>query len=297
LIVLRTVLATIALVLCLGLAVGSPRLDTLKTTLRAVGSVSVSKYTESGVTRYDLWYDDLGYGQWYNVYPPVDGHEHAALLFDLSAIPDTAHMEACELGFFQHSDDTAGTPPYELRAYDYVGQEPESLFAAVENGALVAPEREAHYGWNRVPLDDTGVGWVQARLLGNSLQVAIKEDAWGELGYAYGSTDPETLRPYLLLSYLPTAVEERSTPDAARPTLEITPNPCHLSTVVHLTTGPLDHSTTLVIYDASGRIALSQPIRFSPFTLHTSLLSSGVYVARCTSGCSVALARLTVRHR
>lgn len=280
---LKVTLTIVALLPCFRLASGSPRPDTLETTLRAIGSVSVSKHTESGVTRYNLLYEDLGYGQWYNVYPPVDGHEHATLLFDLSAIPDTADIVACELGFFQYSDDTAGTPPYELRAFDYAGQEPESLFAAVENGVLAATQREAHHGWNRVPLNDTGVQWVQTRLPGNTLRAAIKEDAWGELAYAYGSTDPETLRPCLLLSYLPTAVEERPTPAAPYPTLDITPNPCCRSAVVHLTTGPLDHSTTLAIYDACGRVVLSQPVRTSSSVLSTSSFPPGVYVVELSA--------------
>ena len=280
---LRVTLTVAALLSCFRLASGSPRPDTLETTLRATGSVSVSKYTEPGVTRYDLLYDDLGYGQWYSVSPPVDGHEHAALLFDLSAIPDTADILACELGFFQYSNDTAGTPPYELSAFDHAGQEPESLFAAVESGVLMATQREAHHGWNRIALNDTGVQWVQTRLSDNILRAAVKEDAWGELAYAYGSTDPETLRPYLLLSYLPTAVEERSAPAAPRPALGITPNPCCRSAVVHLTTGPLDHSTTLAIYDACGCVVSSQPVRTSSFIISTSSFPPGVYLVELSA--------------
>ncbi|MCX6843327.1 MAG: T9SS type A sorting domain-containing protein [candidate division WOR-3 bacterium] len=279
---LKATLTIVALLSCPRPAAGSPRPDTLETTLRAIGSVSVSKYTESGVTRYDLLYDDLGYGQWYNVYPPVDGHEHAALLFDLSAIPDTADIVACELRFFQCSDDTAGTPPYEVRGFDYAGQEPESLFMAVESGALVVPEREAHHGWNRVLLNDTGVQWVQIRLSDNILHAAIKEDAWGELAYAYDSTDPETLRPYLLLSYLPTAVEERSTPAAPRPTLDITPNPCARTATIRFSS-LLPTPYSLSVYDACGRVVLSQPVRTSSFVLSTSSFPPGVYVVELSA--------------
>jgi len=296
--VLRTAAATIALLLCLGLAAGSPGFDTLETQLRAIGSVTVTKYYNQGVTSYHLWYDDLGYGQWYNIYPHIEGNEHAVLLFDLAALPDTADILTAELGFFQHSDDTAGTPPYELRGFDYTGQEPESLFTAVESGALVAPGREAHYGWNRVPLTEYGVEWVQSHLAGNSLRAAIEEDAWGELGYAYGSTDPETLRPYLLLSYLPTAVEESSTPDAPRAMLEVTPNPCRsVATVRFADSSFIVHRSSLSIYDASGRMVFSQPVRHSPFVIRTSSFPAGVYLARYTSGGRVSTARLTVGNK
>ena len=294
---LRVTLTVAALLSCFRLASGSPRPDTLETQLRAVGSGSVWKYTESGVTRYYAEPGELQYGQWYSVYPPVQGNEHGTAAFDLSPIPDTVLVIAAEFGFFQYSDDTAGTPPYDLRGFDYTGQEPESLFAAVESGVLMAAQREAHHGWNRIALNDTGVQWVQTRLSDNILSAAVKEDAWGELAYAYGSTDPETLRPYLLLSYLPTAVEERSTPAAPRPALGITPNPCDRSAVVHLTTGPLDHPTTLAIYDACGCVVSSQPVRTSSFILSTSSFPPGVYLARCVSRNRSSSARFTVQHR
>jgi hypothetical protein len=91
-----------------------------------------------------------------------------------------------------------------------------------------------------------------------------------------------------------TGVEERPTPGVARPTLEVTPNPCRSSTVLHLTTGPLDHSTTLTVYNASGQLVLSQPVYSSSFILQTSSLSAGVYVARCPYVDRVATARFTV---
>ena len=94
---LRTALAIVALLLSLGLAAGSPRPDTLETQLRAVGSGSVWKYTESGVTRYYTDTGDVRYGQWYSVYPPAQGNEHGMSAFDLSPIPDTALLLSANL--------------------------------------------------------------------------------------------------------------------------------------------------------------------------------------------------------
>jgi hypothetical protein len=66
-----------------------------------------------------------------------------------------------------------------------------------------------------------------------------------------------------------------------RPGLRISPNPCRSSAVLHLTTGALDHSTTsLHIFDAQGRLVLSQPVLASSLILHTSSFPAGVYVAR-----------------
>jgi hypothetical protein len=45
-----------------------------------------------------------------------------------------------------------------------------------------------------------------------------------------------------------------------------------------LTTGPLDHSTALLIYNATGCLILSQPIHTSSFVISTSSFPPGVYV-------------------
>jgi hypothetical protein len=51
------------------------------------------------------------------------------------------------------------------------------------------------------------------------------------------------------------------------------PNPFRSSTVLHLTTGPLDHSTTLLrIFDALGRLVRSFSSLLSP---HSSLTWDG----------------------
>jgi hypothetical protein len=138
---------------------------------------------------------------------------------------------------------------------------------------------------------------VQSHLAGNSLRAAIEENAWGELGYAYGSTDPETLRPYLLLSYLPTAVEEESESRLSSG-LVIAPNPCRSVTTVRLADSSfIVHRSSLSVYDASGRMVFSQPVRHSPFVIRTSSFPAGVYLARCTSGGRVSTARLTVGNK
>jgi hypothetical protein len=92
--------------------------------------------------------------------------------------------------------------------------------------------------------------------------------------------DPALRVKYRALS----GVDESFKLQAASRKLSVTPNPCRSSTVLHLTAGPLDHSTALVrIYDASGRLVLSQPVRSSHFTLHTSLLPAGVYLVELSS--------------
>jgi len=81
--------------------------------------------------------------------------------------------------------------------------------------------------------------------------------------------------------FTPGAVSEEGRLPQLRPALFVSPNPCRSSTVLHLSTGALEHSGTLLrIYDASGRLVLSQPVRTSSFVLSTLSLSSGFYFAR-----------------
>ena len=81
-----------------------------------------------------------------------------------------------------------------------------------------------------------------------------------------------------------------------RSSFSVSPNPCRGQVTVRLSS-PLvtSHSQLVNVYDASGRLALSQPVRASSFTLHTSSLRAGVYLMRMDSGAGAASAKLVVR--
>jgi hypothetical protein len=88
--------------------------------------------------------------------------------------------------------------------------------------------------------------------------------------------------------------------DAARAkglSFDCEPNPCRSSTVVHLTTGPLDRSTTLLgVYDAQGRLVHSTPgIRNSPFLLDLRSMPSGTYFVRLDVGDKHATRRVVLQ--
>ncbi len=93
------------------------------------------------------------------------------------------------------------------------------------------------------------------------------------------------------------AVAEPKASPTRAPALSLTcePNPCRGSAVLHLTTGPLDHSTTLRVYDAQGRLVLTQPVRTSSFPLSTSDLPSGAYFIRCDVAGQRATTRLILQ--
>jgi hypothetical protein len=92
----------------------------------------------------------------------------------------------------------------------------------------------------------------------------------------------------------PSGTSERSFPPAPRLALSAFPNPCRSSALLHLTTGPLDRSPTLRIFDATGRLAYSGPVHGTSFVLRTSCFAPGVYVLRLDSGSRFATARLVV---
>jgi hypothetical protein len=76
--------------------------------------------------------------------------------------------------------------------------------------------------------------------------------------------------------------------------LRVSPNPARRGTAISLQL-TADSPTTLTVFDASGRRILSQAVRSSPFTLHTSLLpAAGVYVVSVKTRAGTAIARLVL---
>jgi hypothetical protein len=84
--------------------------------------------------------------------------------------------------------------------------------------------------------------------------------------------------------------------------LACTPNPFRLSTVLHLTTGPLDHSTTcLRIYDVQGRLVRTLGTSQATQTMWdgrndaAQLLPSGTYLVRFDAAGEHATTRLVLQ--
>jgi hypothetical protein len=78
--------------------------------------------------------------------------------------------------------------------------------------------------------------------------------------------------------------------------IDCQPNPTTGATTVRLSPFALRHSPlTLRVYDTQGKLALSQPVRTSPFPLSTSDLPSGTYFLRLDAGGQHATARLVLQ--
>jgi hypothetical protein len=85
-----------------------------------------------------------------------------------------------------------------------------------------------------------------------------------------------------------------SSPFTPQPSsFSVYPNPCRGS--VRISSSSLSvHRSPLSVYDASGRLVLSQPVPSSSFILHTSSLRAGVYLLRLDTDGRFATARLVV---
>ena len=94
------------------------------------------------------------------------------------------------------------------------------------------------------------------------------------------------------------AVAEPKASPAPKQGISLTcePNPCRSSTVLHLTTGPLDHSTTLRIFDSQGRLVHSSSgIRASSFPLDMRSMAAGAYFLCLDAGDRHATTRLVLQ--
>ena len=90
------------------------------------------------------------------------------------------------------------------------------------------------------------------------------------------------------------AISSRPSSLAPRPSsLVVFPNPCRGSVRISSSSLSVNRSP-LSVYDASGRLVLSQPVPSSSFILQTSSLRAGVYILRLYSDGRPATARLVV---
>jgi len=105
--------------------------------------------------------------------------------------------------------------------------------------------------------------------------------------------DPALRVKYRALS----GVDESFKLQAASRKLSVAPNPCHARAAVRLAGSSfIPQSSSLSVYDASGRLVLSQSVRSSSFILQMSPLPSGVYVVElCSSRCTPLRQKLVVR--
>jgi alpha/beta superfamily hydrolase len=92
------------------------------------------------------------------------------------------------------------------------------------------------------------------------------------------------------------AISSRPSSLVPRPSpLVVSPNPCRGSVRISGSSF-IAHRSSLSVYDASGRLVLSQPVSSSSFILHTSSLRAGVYMLRLCSDGRFATARLIIEH-
>jgi len=194
-------------------------------------------------------------------------------------------------------------------------QEYDTIYSSFTNGAKLAidPQSVVHTGlmfadrqtmlWNTFYTYSTDCGLTGAqREVVDSQPIAQWDPniAVDDDGHAY-LVWQDMRNPKAQIWFSTNAlvgVAERKTLNAPRITLDVRPNPCRSSAVLHWTIGQLDHSTTLLrVYDASGRLVHSEfEIRASAFRLDLRSMPAGAYFIVLETGSCRATARLVLQH-
>jgi hypothetical protein len=84
--------------------------------------------------------------------------------------------------------------------------------------------------------------------------------------------------------------------DIRRSSFAVSPNPLR-SGILHLTTGPLDHWTTVSVFDALGRRVLARTLESStpgPLSFDLRSLPTGTYLVRLEAGSKAATRKLVI---
>jgi hypothetical protein len=258
------------LLLLAGLATAAPGFDTLDTTLRAGAMGWVYHEVMEGEYWYNNDWSNPQFGHWECEYPPLWWWTyHSMFTFDLSSIPDTALVTGAEFGVYLYAADSA--PCYHIGAYNYSGDNSESLYGAVNGCTRLSSKDTAQAGWNYIVLNEAAPPVITQALATDRLRLACVWECLCGMCDAGGSS------PCLTIFYLPTGVEERTPPDARRVTLSIAPNPCRKATKITVTPGA------------------SRPSPFgSSVVIRTSEFPSGVYVVELRTGGSAYRRKLVV---
>jgi hypothetical protein len=198
-----------------------------------------------------------------------DGY-HPWTEFGLGAIPDTAHVTAVSLLFYQY--DHNGTPRTRLvNSHVDLGQStPQGIYDWLSYGLSVTfSQNHVADTWVEHRLNPTGLAVFDSCLAGNYIQLAIVPEGDGG-GDAYGRG--ELYPPYLRVTYELSGLSEPRTPDDSR----AAPTATLIRSVLNLQSAIYNLQSDIVLLDATGRKVLD----LRPGPNDVSRLAPGVYFVR-----------------
>jgi hypothetical protein len=216
---------------------------------------------------------------------------------------------------YQSSSDFGGPVPYPVDSEAFWQQREAARFIKSVPGAYLRIQTAVDHT-NLIPDNHHAIALIDSATStqyggsGIAIWTRVNDSVMNPENHIYSLSDPpawipeaeesnELCRDILYLheladSVFQDAISSRPSPIALRPSpFSVSPNPCRGSATIRFSSLlPTPHS--LSVYDASGRLALTQPVPSSSFILHTSSLRAGVYILRLDSNGRFAAARLVV---
>jgi hypothetical protein len=226
-------------------------------------------------------------------------YEDAWAKFDLSPIPDSGHIRAVSLHWYQHEVFSSDIRVVVTRVdCDPVVTSAETLFNATRYGSSLSGSESCNgIGWKERELNELGRQHVASCLSQNWVALGISELNLMDGGIGYG-TDGGALAPYLLIDYsIPGTCEPRATP-TRRPEVTIVPNPATGRFVMVRCTFPAGTYVKLTLRDVLGRAVRTFALDPSGGThLDLRSLRPGVYIATLEAGTQSLTRKLVITAR
>jgi hypothetical protein len=215
---------------------------------------------------------------------------------------------------YQSSSEYGGPVPYPVDSEAFWQQREAARFIKSVPGAYLRIQTAVDHT-NRIPDNHHAIALIDSATStqyggsGVAIWTRVNDSVMNPENHIYSLSDPpawipeaeesnELCRDILYLHELADssfyeAVSSSHVVPHSSTSFSASPNPCHGS--VRISSSSLSaHRSSLSVYDASGRLVLSQPVPSSSFILHTSSLRAGVYVLRLDSDGRFATARLVV---
>jgi hypothetical protein len=214
---------------------------------------------------------------------------------------------------YQTSSDSGGHVPVPVDSDAFWVEREAGLFAKSVHGAYLRLQTATDNS-NRIPDNHHAIALIDSATStehggsGVAAWTRVNDSVMNPENQTYTVSDPPLWIPeaeerhiicrellYLHeLAGFSYAISSRSSLLAPRPSsFSVLPNPCRASGAVLLNLGPLDHTATLRIFDAAGRLVSSFIVHGSSF-IAPAPAAAGVYLLRLDSAGRLATARLVV---
>jgi hypothetical protein len=271
-------------------AVTSSRSQRMTDSVVAVATGYVFAYELHGFWSYIKYGPDmLYYGVWNNSWAK----------FDLAPIPDSGHILAVDIGWYQYEVFDSGVEVVvKIIGCDPVVTSAEPLWYAIQNGTPGSNSDTCDgIGWKDLALDETGRRHIDSCLVQDWVALGIHQLNSSAGGHGFG-TEGGGLAPYLRVQYTRPGTCEPPVESPYRPELMLVPNPTDARVVLVRCALAIGTRLTLTTCDVTGRILHAYPLDASGITqLDLRGFAPGVYMATLEAGSQSLTRKLVITTR